>query len=63
MTGGKENTYLDMSVGVTSVRDEKVKRDLHSSDALGLCWGLGHLKIETTLRVERFENVKGEYVI
>ena len=33
---GKENTYHDMSVGVTSVRDEKVKlRDLHSSDALG----------------------------
>jgi len=29
----------------------------------GLCGGLEHLKIETRLRVERFENVKGEYVI
>ena len=29
----------------------------------GLCGGLGHLKIETRLRDERFESVKGEYVI
>ena len=29
----------------------------------GLCGGLEHLKIETRLIGERFENVKGEYVI
>ena len=29
----------------------------------GLCGGLGHLKIEMRLRGERFESVKGEYVI
>jgi hypothetical protein len=29
----------------------------------GLCGGLQNLTIETRLRVERFENVKGEYVI
>ena len=29
----------------------------------GLCEGLEHLKIETTLRGERFESVKGECVI
>ena len=29
----------------------------------GLCGGLEHRKIETRLRGERFESVKGEYVI
>ena len=29
----------------------------------GLCGGLEHLKIESRLIGERFENVKGEYVI
>jgi hypothetical protein len=28
-----------------------------------LCGGLEHLKIETRLIAERFESVKGEYVI
>ena len=41
-------------------------RDLHVSLTLpytGLRGGLEHLKIEKRLRGERFENVKGEYVI
>jgi hypothetical protein len=44
-----------MSVGV--MKDYELKlRDLHTSDTLGL-------KIETRLRDERFESVKGECVI
>jgi hypothetical protein len=33
------------------------------SHCTGLSGGLEHLNIETRLRGERFENVKGEYVI
>jgi hypothetical protein len=37
--------------------------DLNVSHIPWVVWGLGHLKIETRLRVERFENVMGEGVI
>ena len=49
-----------MSVGV--MKDRKINlRDLHSSHTLGYVGE--HLKIETRLRDERCESVKGEYVI
>ena len=43
------------------MRDKKLKlRDLQDT---GLRGGLEYLKIETRLRGEMFESVKGEYVI
>ena len=50
-----------MSVGVMrlKVKAEGSTRLVYT----GLCGGLEHLKRETRLRGERFENVKGEYVI
>jgi hypothetical protein len=51
-------------MGVDVMRDQKLKlRDLHDLVYTGLCGGLGHLKIETRLRGERFESVMGECVI
>ena len=52
-------------MGVGVIRDSNLKmRDLHSSNTYTrLIGGLEHLKIETRLRVERFENVMGECVI
>ena len=46
--------------------NERLKAKAEGSARLaytGLLGGLEHPKIETSLRGERFENVKGEYVI
>jgi hypothetical protein len=46
--------------------NERLKAKVDGSTRLtytGLCGGLEHLKIETRLRDERFESVKGECVI
>jgi hypothetical protein len=55
-----------MSVGMTVSRYERLKSEAEESTRLGytgLRGRLGHLKIETTLRYERFENVMGECVV
>ena len=43
--------------------NERLKDKVEGSTRLGYNGGLEHLKIETTLRDERFESVKGECVI
>ena len=46
--------------------NERLKSKSEGSKHLvytGLSGGLGHLKIETRLRVERFESVRGKCVI
>ena len=46
--------------------DDRLRSKAEGSTRLiytGLCGGLEHLKIETRLRDERFESVKGECVI
>ncbi len=48
------------------IYDERLRAKAEGSTRLvyaGLCGGLEHLKIETRLRDERFESVKGECVI
>ena len=54
-----------MSVGVMK-DDERLRAKIEGSTRLGyigLSGGLEHRKIETRLRDERFESVKGECVI
>ncbi len=50
-------------VGVMYTRLEDTTGGSTCLGYTGLCGGLEHLKIETRLIAERFESVKGEYVI
>ena len=51
-----------MGVDVMRDSEDKFEGSTHLGYT-GLVGGLEHLKIETRLRGERFENAKGEYVM